>query len=116
MTLSGFWLESLMVPPTLTLVLLLAGWLLRRYRLGGAALLVATATLWAASTPIVSFPLVDYLQTQHPPANPATLTDADVQAIVVLAAGRRNATPDFGDTISPLTLARVRYAAYLHRE
>lgn len=113
----GLWLESLLVPPALSLLLILLAGLFRRhwYWAGLGALLLAFATLWAASTPRISYPLIDYLQSQHPPVDPTALPDTDAQAIVVLAAGRRNATPDFGDTISRLTLARVRYAAHLYR-
>jgi uncharacterized SAM-binding protein YcdF (DUF218 family) len=38
------------------------------------------------------------------------------QAIVVLGAGRRSNAPEYrADTVDPLTLERLRYAAHLHR-
>jgi uncharacterized SAM-binding protein YcdF (DUF218 family) len=107
-------LEWLIFPPGGVVLLALLGLLLWPRRSALALTATAVAALWLASTPAVSFLLVDRLQSRHPPLDTAALP-GNAQAIVVLAAGRRNATPDFGDTVSRLTLARVRYAAHLHR-
>src|SRR5690606_10361689 len=105
----------MLFPPGGVILLGLLGLLLWPRRSGRLLVLLAIASLWAASTPKFSFMLIDRLQRQYPAVDPQRVRQSDAQAIVVLAAGRLNATPDFGDTITHLTLARVRYAAYLQR-
>lgn len=112
-------IEKIVLPPNLFLLLIVIGlgvspiW--RRKGLVIAA--SATVLLIVFSMPWLASGLINSLQSYPaiPPNKVAGLQHrADV--IVVLAAGRRRQAPEFGDdTLSKLTLERVRYAAYLAR-
>lgn len=105
-----------LIPPGC--LLLLAGWgvlRLRRHPRSGKALIVLSlAALWALSTPWFSRTLLQALEPL--PADP--LRAAPAQAIVVLGGGKYYAAPEYGavDTVNEPTLARLRYAAWLHRQ
>ncbi len=107
----GDWL----IPPGC--LLLLAGWGVLRLRLrprsGKALIVLSLAALWALSTPWLSRTLLQTLEAE--PADPLLAPPA--QAIVVLGGGKYYAAPEYGgtDTVSEPTLARLRYAAWLHR-
>jgi uncharacterized SAM-binding protein YcdF (DUF218 family) len=97
------------------LLLLLAAWGLqrmrRRPRAGLALMGLALAALWALSTPWLARTLLNSIE---PEANDPRLAPA--AAIVVLGAGKYHAAPEYGaDTVGEASLARVRYAAFLHR-
>ena len=102
--------------PPLSLVILLAAGLTvrhRRPRLATALILLATAALYALSTPWVGGLLLKSLEISAP-VSPAQLQTAD--AIVVLGGGRRIDAAEYGgDTLNALSLERLRYAAFLHR-
>lgn len=105
-----------LIPPGC--LLLLAGWgvlRLRRHPRSGKALIVLSlAALWALSTPWLSRTLLQALEPL--PADP--LRAAPAQAIVVLGGGKYYAAPEYGavDTVNEPTLARLHYAAWLHRQ
>lgn len=104
----------LLIPPGCLLLLAGIGWLLalRRPHLGQGLIWLALIVFYVLSTRYVS----DYLlQTLEPtPGNP--LADSSARAIVVLGGGIYFAAPEYGaDTVKPQTLARLRYAAHLHR-
>lgn len=86
----------------------------RRPRLGRAMIAASLVVLLLLSTPWLSNVLQRSLEA-YAPIQPAALRQA--QAIVVLGAGTYYSAPEFGggDAISRNGLARVRYAAYLHR-
>lgn len=108
-------LSILLLPPFAPLLISALGlMLLRRHRRTGLSLAWAglalgllcclpASTAWVAR-PLESLPLV----------SAADLARA--QAIVVLAGGRRSTAPEFGgETVSALSLERVRYGARLAR-
>jgi uncharacterized SAM-binding protein YcdF (DUF218 family) len=108
-------LAAFLLPPGNGLLLVVLGWALwrRRPRLarglvgGGAALLVVL------SLPAVGDALLRTLE--GGPVSAEALRRA--HAIVVLGGGRYRAAPEYGgDTVSTMTLARLRYAARLQRE
>jgi uncharacterized SAM-binding protein YcdF (DUF218 family) len=105
-----------LIPPGC--LLLLAGWgvlRLRKHPRSGKALIVLSlAALWALSTPWLARTLLQALEPE--PADP--LRAAPAQAIVVLGGGQYFKAPEYGslDTVSEPTLARLRYAAWLHRK
>ncbi len=105
---------QLMLPPGILLLLAAVGALLalRRPGLGRALVWLAMIALYALSTQYVADRL---LQTLEPAAaNP--LADKSTQAIVVLGGGTYFAAPEYGaDTVKPEVIARLRYAAHLHR-
>lgn len=104
------WLSA----PGCLLLLAGAGLLrLRKHPRSGKALLaLSLAALWALSMPWTARQLVHTLETPY--ADP--LRAAPAQAIVVLGGGQYHAAPEYGGpTVNGASLARVRYAALLHR-
>lgn len=110
-------LEALLLPPGSVLLLgLIGAWLSwRGKRYGRWWLLAAFALLYLATLPPVGEGLLRSLE-QAPALTPHQIQDSDAGTIVVLGAGRYTAAPEYGaDTLSPLSLERVRYAAWLQR-
>jgi len=109
-------IEALIMPPLALFVLGAAGVLLRkrRPRLSKWMVSLAALALLCLCTPLVSAALLRSLQSA--PALEAT-TGSGAQAIVVFLADFRAEADEFGgDTVGPLTLERLRYAARLSRE
>ncbi|MGH8712702.1 MAG: YdcF family protein [Casimicrobiaceae bacterium] len=109
-------LKALILPPTGSLVLALAGLALRRRlpRAGAVLGWTGVVSLVALSIPAVSVLL---MQPLHAPAPFDRARAADAQAIVILGGGTRRDAPDYGgDTLATLTLERVRYGARVARE
>lgn len=107
-------IAALLVPPGILLILAAVGALvaLRRPRLGRALVALSLIALYALSAPFVADGLLGSLEPA--PRNP--LADQDGQAIVVLGGGTYFSAPEYGqDTVSSVTLVRLRYAAHLHR-
>jgi uncharacterized SAM-binding protein YcdF (DUF218 family) len=106
-------LALLLMPPGC--LLLFAAWgmvLMRRRPRAGAGLVgAAVFALYVLSTNYAAERLLQSLE----PAAPASARQAG--AIVVLGGGKYHSAPEYGgaDTVSNQTLARLRYAAHLHR-
>jgi uncharacterized SAM-binding protein YcdF (DUF218 family) len=116
------YLSMLVMPPVPLLLLILMGVLLlrRSLRWGGTLVLAGTLGLWALATPALGEWLLHRL-TQPPPvldaARVAGLRGAPHTAIVVLGAGRRLRSLDYGGPdLSLRTLERVRYGLWLARQ
>lgn len=108
-------IAAALLPPLVLVILLAAGLIVRRRRprLATSLTLLATAALYALSTPWVGGLLQKSLEISAP-ISPAGLQSA--AAIVVLGGGRRtNAAEYGGDTLNGLSLERLRYAAHLQR-
>jgi uncharacterized SAM-binding protein YcdF (DUF218 family) len=106
---------AFLLPPLNGLLFIVVGWLaIRRMPrlarpLVGAGLLL----LWVQALPVVGNALLRGLEGE--PLDMARAGEA--QAIVVLGGGRHRQAPEYGgDTVSEPSLARLRYAAKLHRE
>ena len=133
------WLGQLLMPPVPLLLLVLAGaWLLaRRHGPGSgtngrklgrkisrtpglAAVWAGVLGLWLLSTPVVGTALVALLTKPPPPLSAAqisALLGRPHTAILVLGAGRKLLSPDYGATdLKPLTLERLRYGLWLARQ
>jgi uncharacterized SAM-binding protein YcdF (DUF218 family) len=113
------WVKALVRPIVLppTGLLLMAAFGLAvgsRYPRAGRALAVAGVVgVLAVSMPVVADHLLGWLDTSAPMAVEQA---RDAQAIVVLGGGvRRHALEYGGDTLSTLTLERVRYGAHVAR-
>lgn len=113
-------LAALILPPAGLILLALFGlWLMRsksrRWQHGGAALATLSLLgLLVLSLPVVGTALMAPLE-PHPPITTEQLRRT--QAIVVLGGGSYYGAPEYGgDTVSPYTLERLRYAARLARE
>jgi uncharacterized SAM-binding protein YcdF (DUF218 family) len=104
-------LKALVLPPAGPLLVALAGVLCwrRRPRLGRALAAGGVLSLLALSLPIVAMLLLRAVEV----APPLDWREArSAQAIVILGGGVRRAAPEYGgDTLSRLTLERVRYGA-----
>lgn len=107
-------LKALSLPPLALLLLLFIGlhWCWRRDRCNLA--LGAAAGLWLFSTPLVAGLLMVGLE-RSPALSPTQTLPDELQAIVVLSAGKVNRAPEFGADPTPdcLSLQRLRYAAAL---
>jgi uncharacterized SAM-binding protein YcdF (DUF218 family) len=108
-------LKALILPPAGPALLVLLGVLLWRRPLGRAlALLGALATL-VLSLPITAAHLIAGLE-PYPALTPDALAHPQAQAILVLGGDRSGDSLEYGrDDLGPLTLQRVRYAAWLQR-
>lgn len=113
-----FWkylLKALVLPPVAPLLVAAVGvaMLSRRPRAGRALVTLGLVMLAALSMPAVSLALLRYVDGSPP----LQFDNAkDVQAIVILGGGLKRGAPEYGgDTMSRLTLERVRYGALLAR-
>lgn len=112
-------LRSLLAPPAINILLVLAGlWLLRRRPWPGRLLIAfSLASLWLLATPLGSGLLSAGLERDAvlSPADKASWQGA--QAIVVLGGGRDEGL-EFGGVDVPnyWTASRLRYAAWLYRQ
>lgn len=110
--------SALLLPP-LNLVLLCAlGLFLRRRwpRMGLTVAVLALSVLVVLSTPAGARLLLAPLESEG--LSPASVRDSGAQAIVVLGGGRIRNAVEYGglDSPAPIPLARLRYAAALHRD
>jgi uncharacterized SAM-binding protein YcdF (DUF218 family) len=116
-------LGTLVLPPVPLIALAFVGAVLlhRQRRAAGWTLVaIALAATWAACTAVVGSALIDTL-TRPPPglsaAKIAQLSHAPKTAIVVLGAGRRLLAPEYGAAdLTPLSIERLRYGAWLARQ
>ena len=120
---NGAWLltnavSALLLPPLNLLILCAAGVLMqRRWPRSGTALALASLLLLAVlSTTAGARLLIRPLEAMTPPLS--TPIAANAQAIVVLGGGRLRDAPEYGGADVPRAsvLARLRYAARLHRQ
>ena len=109
-------LSVLILPPVALLVVIATGLVISRQRprLGHSLIGISLTLLFALSVPAISNVLMRSIE-DSPPLSLGSLEKA--QAIVVLGSGIYAKSPEFGgiDTVNRIGLARIRYAAYLHR-
>lgn len=111
-------IESLLFPPGLVALIAVTGLLLLRVRPRAGVWLIggATALLCVSSLPVIAAAMMGALQT-YPALTSEAVKHSGAQAIVVLAGGRHARAPEYGgDTVSSLTLERLRYGVRLYRE
>lgn len=109
-------LSTFLLPPLNLLLIALAGLLLWHKRPIVARVLLGTAftLLWLLSTPFVAESLLQSLEGKPKVLDTSPKT---AEAIVVLGGGTYFNAPEYGgDTVSHISLARLRYAARLYRE
>jgi uncharacterized SAM-binding protein YcdF (DUF218 family) len=111
----------LVMPPASPLLAAGIGWALRRRwpRLGGLMLGGGLLTMWLLCLPAVGIALSTALTTPPPALTPAQITAlqrAPHTAVLVLGAGRRALSPEYGTAdLAPLTVERLRYGVWLAR-
>lgn len=108
-------LRAFMLPPGIFVSLLLAGLLLWRYRLGQWLSAISALMLYALATPWMAGWLMARVEAL-PLAQNTPLSQTDT--IVCLGGGKRFGAMDMpgNETVNNVTLARLRYAAHLHRQ
>lgn len=109
-------LEAFLLPPLSPLCLGVLALLLRRKRrrLANLGLALAFLLLIASNLPIVGALLLGSLQTA--PALDLARLPPGAQAIVVLSADMDVDAPEYEmQTVGPMTMQRIRYAACLHK-
>jgi uncharacterized SAM-binding protein YcdF (DUF218 family) len=107
-------LETLLLPPAALIVLGFVGIALLRHRRRLASVLITSSLslLYLVSTPLFADWALGLLS--PPYSDPREQTTA--QAIVLLGGGTFGLAPEYGgDTVNHRSLARLRYAARLHR-
>ncbi len=109
-------IAALLIPPGSLLLLAAVGAVaaLRRHRIGRLLVVLSFVALYLLSARFVADALLKTLEPE--PQDPRS--DRSGLAIVVLGGGTYFSAPEYGrqDTVSAYTLARLRYAAYLHHE
>ena len=108
-------IKTLILPPTLQLLMIVGGLLIwRRHRyLAWSSITVAVVSLWVLSLPVMSGWLHQHVEAGYVAETP-DVKPAGAQAIVVLGAGRHYGAGEYGgDTLSHSALWRLRYGAYL---
>lgn len=106
-------ISAFLLPPLNLLLLGGAGAFLckRRPHLGRSLVILSLASLYVLSTPLCATYLLGLLE--RPPSRPFVLAQGG-DAIVVLGAGTYFNAPEYGaDTVSAMSLERLRYAARL---
>lgn len=110
--------QTLILPPLSLFLVYAAGLTLRVWwpRLGSMLCSGAIAILFLLCTNAGAWLFVHPLESLETPLQ--STKDTGAQAIVVLAAGRLENSPEYGGKDIPdyIALARLRYAAKLHRE
>ena len=105
---------ALLLPPGIVVIILIVVMLMawRRPLLAWKPAIIAFVVLYALSTRFVSSGLLYLLE----PGPRDPVADRSGEAIVVLGGGTYFGAPEYGgDTVKSQTLARLRYAAFLHR-
>lgn len=118
----GFYLvkiiQTLLMPPALMIIILLAGLITLRWsrRYGKILIISSIILLVAVSLPIVSDPFVSAME-NIPALSKEQIINTPAQAIVILGGGRYPNAPEYGaDTVSTATLERIRYGADIYRQ
>ena len=108
--------EALILPPGGLLLLAVLGLAAGRTRIGRLATFLAVLGLYLLSTPQVAAWLMLPLQAEAV-KTPEQVRAAGAQAVVVALAGRIRPAWEFGaaETLSPLSMQRLRYGAWLAR-
>ncbi len=112
-------LTALILPPLGPLLLAALGWLLalRGRRTGLAVIALALSMLWAFSCHGTAVWLSRHVLKQYTPVDARKLTDAKVQAIVVLGGGVQPEAPEYGVAqLRSDTVSRLRYGVWLARQ
>jgi len=108
-------IKTLLMPPGIIILMLLAAFFLVRGVLGRVLLFGAASLLTLMSVPVVAMLLMAPLE-PYPPLDVRAPLPSQPQAILVLGAGLYHDSPEYQrDTIDGFSLQRSRYAAWLHR-
>jgi len=109
-------LKQALLPPASLLLLLAIGLIFarRRFGVGWWTAVVTTVLIYGLSTPLGADFLGSRLET-FPVLSSARLNASQAQAIVIFGADSDYQIEIGGETVGSLTLARLRYGAWLHK-
>lgn len=111
-------IKELVLPPGSLFLVIAAGFGFLVFQKRKAALVtigLGLAALYTLSMPVVAARLSAFVQT-IPPLSDAAVQAAQAKVIVVLSGGLHAHSPEYGAaSVDDVTLARLRYAARLHR-
>lgn len=111
-------LSKLLLPPGGVFTLFLSGMVIRHYwpRVGLSLMIASGVLFYLVSIPPVALELRETLIHRYPPLIDTGDLPPRIGAIVILGAGM-GSNPEFGGLdVGPVSLARLRYAARLHRQ
>lgn len=110
-------IKSLLQPPAILFLIILAGLLLHKLRFGLPLASIGLFVLILLSCPAFSIFIADALENRYPMVTPDDIQRFQPQAIVVIGGGAA-AGDEFqqSPTVNAPTLLRLRYAAKLARE
>ena len=115
-------LTALFLPPLPFLLMILVGGRLmfRRRAIAWTLLLTGTLGTWLMCTTAVGTALTNVLLLPPRPLSPSEIVDLKKQpktAILVLGAGRKLLSPEYGlSNLTPLSMERLRYGVWLAKE
>jgi uncharacterized SAM-binding protein YcdF (DUF218 family) len=108
-------IKTLLLPPGIIILMLVAVSLRMPGGAGRALLLTATAGLTLLSLPVVAILLMAPLE-PYPAVDLRVPLASQIKAILVLGGGLKRNAPEYGGlTLDGFTLQRVRYGAWLQR-
>jgi len=111
-------LKAMFFPPGGLILLAICGivFLKSRFEIARVVIITSIALLTIISLPIVSGTLIGIVET-YPPINDKKLEDTEAKAIVILGGGRDKKAIEYGgESVSAITLQRIRYGAYLYNK
>ncbi len=111
-------IKTFIIPPGLFVLSFIVGLILlkRKPRLAKNILIISVTFFSLMCLPIFSSVLMTSIET-YPALSDAKIQQSNAQAIVVLGGGRQYGAKEYGgDTVSPFTLLRLRYAVTLHKK
>jgi uncharacterized SAM-binding protein YcdF (DUF218 family) len=112
-------ISNLILPPSSLIILLLIGiGLIIKKRLvwGKRLVILSTIGLIVLSLPITAMTLMSFNE-PYPALTNHSIQNAKAEAIIILGGGRNYDAEEYGgDTVSEITLERIRYGVRLHRQ
>ena len=110
-------ISAFLLPPLSLLLILLAGILLFKHfpKFSRKLMIISFLLLWLASTPYIAESGLHLIESQ---TTPLTQDTRQAQVIVILGGGSNFHAPEYAkqDTVSEMTLVRLRYGARLQRK
>jgi len=110
--------ENMFLPPGINILMMITGFMLLRrfYRTGVLLMLGGFFSLIILSLPITAYYL-NFPNNNIKPLSELARDNTNAKAIIILGGGRYQNAPEYNiDTVSTVTLSRIRYGSYLHKK
>ena len=111
-------IQMLLMPPALMILIILAGLIVLRWSQRYGKMLIASGIVLivAVSLPILTNTLLNTME-YIPALSRKQLNSVNAQAIIILGGGSYLNAPEYEkDTVSTVTLERIRYGAYIYKQ